>query len=81
MGAEAAVGVGTVLFLSGSSTESWEWLDRAITGASGSEPWYDAARCNGSLPLLLGGQASEALGLFGDLADRAAMVPARVPMP
>jgi ATP/maltotriose-dependent transcriptional regulator MalT len=74
VGAEAAVGVGTVLFLSGSFTESCDWLSRAVSGAVGSEPWYDAARCNAAMPMALSGRAYQALRLFGDLPERAAMV-------
>ena len=52
------------------------WLDRALGSGTGSEPWYDAARCIRSFAFLLSGDVGRALGLFGDLPVRSAMVPA-----
>jgi len=75
-GAEAAVGLGTLLGMSGSFTEASRWLDRALARASGSEHWFDAARSMRAIPLTLAGAGSKALGLFGDMPERAAMVPA-----
>jgi tetratricopeptide (TPR) repeat protein len=74
VGAEAANALGLLLFLSGSFSEGQMWLDRALDGASGNEPWYDAARFNAALPITLSGEAGRALALFGDLPQRAAMV-------
>jgi DNA-binding CsgD family transcriptional regulator len=74
-GAEAALGLGILLGISGSLAESTTWLDRALDSATGSEPWYDAARSMRAIPFALGGQVDKALSLFGDLPDRAAMVP------
>jgi len=74
-GAEAALGLGTLLWISGSFTESAIWLDRALGGAIGCEPWYDAARGLRAVPLTLAGEGARALRLFRDLPDRAAMVP------
>ncbi len=75
-GAEAAIGLGMLFGISGSFTESTMWLDRALDGAAGSEPWYDTARGMRAIPFTLSGQGGKALGLFGDLPERAAMVPA-----
>ncbi len=75
-GVEAAIGLGMLFGISGSFTESTMWLDRALGTAAGSEPWYDAARSMRAIPLTLGGQGDKALSLFGDLPERAAMVPA-----
>ncbi|HTS98755.1 MAG TPA: LuxR C-terminal-related transcriptional regulator, partial [Streptosporangiaceae bacterium] len=74
-GAEAALGLGILLGISGSFTESTMWLDRALEGATGSEPWYDAARSMRAIPLTLSGDGATALRLFRDLPERAAMVP------
>ena len=75
-GAEAAVGLGMLFGVSGSFTESTMWLDRALSSADGSEPWYDAARSVRAVPFALTGETDKALSLFGDLPERAAMVPA-----
>jgi DNA-binding CsgD family transcriptional regulator len=74
-GAEAALGLGTLLAISGSFTESTMWLDRALSSAAGSEPWYDAARSMLAVPLTLSGEGPKALSLFRDLPERAPMVP------
>ena len=74
-GAEAALGLGMLFGISGSFTESTMWLDRALGGATGSEPWYDAARSMRAIPFTLSGQGDKALSLFRDLPERAAMVP------
>ena len=73
---EAALGLGMLLKMSGAHTEAAIWLDRALGSGTGSEPWYDAARCIRSFAFLLGGDVSRALGLFSDLPRRPAMVPA-----
>ena len=73
--AEAALGLGIVLGISGSFSESARWLDRALAGASGCEPQFNAARGMRAVLLALSGAASTALDLFGDLPQRAAMVP------
>jgi len=75
-GAEAAIGLGMLFGISGSFTESTMWLDRALGTATGSEAWYDTARGVRAIPFTLGGQGDKALRLFGDLPERAAMVPA-----
>ena len=75
-GAEAAIGLGMLFGISGSFTDSTVWLDRALGSATGSEAWYDTARGLRAIPFTLGGQGDRALGLFGDLPERAAMVPA-----
>jgi len=74
-GAEAALGLGMLFGISGSFTDSTMWLDRALSSADGSEPWYDAARSMRAVPFALSGQADKALSLFRDLPERAAMVP------
>jgi DNA-binding CsgD family transcriptional regulator len=75
-GAEAAVGLGMLFGISGSFSDSSVWLDRALDSATGSEAWYDTARGIRAIPFTLGGQGDKALSLFGDLPERAAMVPA-----
>ena len=74
-GAEAAFGLGILLGISGRFTESSIWLNRALASASGNEPWLGTGK--GMLAVLdtLSGAAGKALGLFGDLPQRAAMVP------
>ena len=74
-GAEAAIGLGMLFGISGSFTDSTAWLDRALDSATGSEPWYDTARGIRAIPLTLGGHGGEALSLFSDLPERAAMAP------
>jgi DNA-binding CsgD family transcriptional regulator len=74
-GAEAALGLGTLLAISGSFTESEMWLDRALDPVTGSEPWYDAARGMRATFMTLSGEGGKALALFRDLPRRAAMVP------
>jgi DNA-binding NarL/FixJ family response regulator len=74
-GAEAALGLGMLFGVSGSFTESTMWLDRALSGAVGNEPWYDAVRSIRAIPFALSGETGKALGLFRDLPERAAMVP------
>jgi DNA-binding CsgD family transcriptional regulator len=73
---EAALGLGMLLQMSGTHIEAATWLDRALDTGTGSEPWYDAARCIRSFVFALGGDIGRALGLFGDLPERPAMVPA-----
>lgn len=75
-GSEAALWLGHLLAMAGSFTESRLWLDRALDSDSGDVPWYDAAGCIRCLGFVLSGDVSQALGLFGDLPSRAAMVPA-----
>jgi DNA-binding CsgD family transcriptional regulator len=75
-GAEAALGLGILLGISGSLAESAVWLDRALSHATGVEPWYDAARSMRAMSFTLGGESGKALSLFHDLPDRAAMAPA-----
>jgi DNA-binding CsgD family transcriptional regulator/tetratricopeptide (TPR) repeat protein len=75
VGGEAAVGLGMLLKMSGSHAEAAVWLDRALGCGTGSEPWYDAARCIRSFAFVLSGEADRALGLFGDLPERPGMVP------
>jgi DNA-binding CsgD family transcriptional regulator/tetratricopeptide (TPR) repeat protein len=74
-GTEAALGLGMLFGISGPFTESTMWLDRALGGATGSEPWYDAARGMRAVPFTLSGDSDKALSLFRDLPERAAMVP------
>ena len=74
-GAEAALGLGMLFGISGSFTESTVWLDRALGSATGSEPWYDAARSMRAVPFTLSGEGDKALSLFRDLPERPAMVP------
>ena len=74
-GAEAALGLGMLFGISGSFTDSTMWLDRALSSADGSEPWYDAARSMRAVPFALGGELDKALSLFRDLPERAALVP------
>jgi len=74
-GAEAALGLGMLFGVSGSFTESTMWLDRALSTADGSEPWYDAARSMRAIPFTLSGEPDKALSLFRDLPERAALVP------
>jgi len=74
-GAEAALGLGILLGISGSFAEATTWLDRALATATGSEPWFDAARSMRAVPLTLSGAGDQALDLFRDLPARAAMVP------
>jgi DNA-binding CsgD family transcriptional regulator len=73
--AEAALGLGVLLGISGSFAESASWLDRALAIASGTEPRFNAARGMRALLLALSGRAGTALDLFRDLPQRAAMVP------
>jgi len=73
--AEAALGLGVLLGISGSFTESASWLDRALATATGTEPRFNAARGMRALLLVLSGRGSTALELFCDLPKRAAMVP------
>jgi DNA-binding CsgD family transcriptional regulator len=74
-GAEAALGLGILLGISGSVAESTMWLERALGSAAGGEPWYDAARSMRAIPFALSGDVGKALSLFSDLPERAAMVP------
>ena len=76
VGGEAALGLGMLLKMSGAHAEAASWLDRALDTGTGSEPWYDAARCIRSLSFALSGDVGRALGLFDDLPGRSAMVPA-----
>ena len=76
VGGEAALGLGMLFKMSGEHAEAAVWLDRALGSGTGSEPWYDAARCIRSFAFLLSGDIGRALGLFGDLPARPAMVPA-----
>jgi len=76
VGGEAALGLGMLLEMSGAHAEAAEWLDRALGSGTGGEPWYDAARSIRSFALVLSGETGRALGLFGDLPVRSAMVPA-----
>jgi len=75
-GGEAALGLGTLLKMSGSYREATGWLDRALATGTDGEPWYDAARCVRSLAFALAGEVDRAFGLFRDLPERPAMVPA-----
>jgi DNA-binding CsgD family transcriptional regulator len=74
-GGEAAVWLGQLLGMCGSFTESGLWLGRALGSRSGSEPWYDAARCLRCIDLAFRGDVSRALDVLGDLPGRAVMVP------
>jgi len=74
-GAEAAFGLGILLGISGGFTESDTWLNRAVASASGNELWLGTARGMLAVLLTLSGAAGKALDLFGDLPQRAAMVP------
>ncbi len=74
-GQDAAIGLGMLLGMSGSFTASTMWLDRALESATGSEPWYETVRGTRAMQLTLSGQGDRALSLFGDLPERAAMVP------
>ena len=76
VGGEAALGLGMLFKMSGAHAEAAVWLDRALGSGTGSEPWYDAARCIRSFAFMLGGEVGRALGLFGDLPARSAMVAA-----
>ena len=76
VGGEAALGLGMLFKMSGAHTEAVVWLDRTLGSGTGREPWYDAARCIRSFAFLLSGDVGLALGLFGDLPARSAMVPA-----
>jgi DNA-binding CsgD family transcriptional regulator len=76
VGGEAALGLGMLLKMSGADAEAAAWLDRALGSGTGSEPWYDAARCARSFAFVLSGDVGRALALFGDLPARSAMVPA-----
>ncbi len=76
VGGEAALGLGMLLKMSGAHAEAAMWLDHALGSGTGSEPWYDAARCIRSFSFVLTGDVGRALGLFGDLPARPAMVPA-----
>ena len=76
VGGEAALGLGMLLKMSGAHAEAAVWLDRALGSGTGREPWYDAARCIRSFAFVLTGDVGRALGLFGDLPARSAMVPA-----
>ena len=73
---EAALGLGTLLAMAGSFREATVWLDRALAGGDGSEPWYDAACCVRSFMFALAGDIALALALFLDLPPAAALVPA-----
>ncbi len=75
-GGEAALWLGQLLGISGSFTEGEMWLDRSLGSGTGSEPWYDAARCVRSFAFALSGDNSQALALFSDLPGPAADVPA-----
>ncbi len=76
VGGEAALGLGMLFKMSGAHAEAAVWLDRALGRGTGREPWYDAARCARSFAFVLSGDVGRALGLFGDLPARSAMVPA-----
>ncbi len=76
VGGQAALGLGMLFKMSGAHAEAAVWLDRALGRGTGSEPWYDAARCARSFAFVLSGDVGRALGLFGDLPVRSAMVPA-----
>jgi DNA-binding CsgD family transcriptional regulator len=75
-GGQAALWLGQLLGMSGSFTEGELWLDRALGSGTGSEPWYDAARCIRSFAFALSGDTSQALALFRDLPGPPARVPA-----
>ncbi len=72
---EAAVGLGQVLGITGAVTEAEMWLDRALSIGTGSELWYDAARCIRSFAYALSGEEAKSQALFADLAEPAASVP------
>src|SRR5215469_1541984 len=74
-GAEAAFGLGILLGISGHFSESTIWLNRALASASGNEQWLGTGRGMLAVLVTLSGAADQALGLFGDLPLRAAMVP------
>ena len=76
VGGEAALGLGMLFKMSGAHAEAAVWLDRALSRGTGCEPWYDAARCARSFAFVLSGDVGRALGLFADLPERSAMVPA-----
>jgi DNA-binding CsgD family transcriptional regulator len=73
--AEAASGLGILLGISGSFTESSIWLDRALASTSGTEARFNAARGMRAVLLTLSGAGGTALDLFRDLPQRAALVP------
>ncbi len=75
VGGEAALGLGMLFKMSGAHGEAAVWLDRALGSGTGGEPWYDAARCARSFAFVLSGDVGRALGLFGGLPARSAMVP------
>jgi len=75
-GGQAALWLGQLLGMSGAFGEGAMWLDRALGSGTGSEPWYDAARCIRSFAFALSGDTVHALGLFRDLPGPAASVPA-----
>jgi DNA-binding CsgD family transcriptional regulator len=74
VGGEAALGLGMLFKMSGAHAEAAVWLDRALGSGTGSEPWYDGARCIRSFAFVLSGDTGRALSLFGDLPARPAMV-------
>jgi len=74
-GAEAAFGLGILLGISGHFTESTVWLNRALASASGNEPWLGTGRGMLAVLVTLSGAPGKALGLLGNLPQRAAMVP------
>jgi DNA-binding CsgD family transcriptional regulator len=74
-GQDAAIGLGMLFGMSGSFTASAMWLDRALEGATGSEPWYETVRGMRAMQFTLSGRGDKALGLFDDLPERAGMVP------
>ena len=59
VGGEAALGLGMLLKMSGEHAGAAAWLDRALGSGTGSEPWYDAARCIRSFAFVLGGDVGE----------------------
>jgi len=75
-GAEAALALGILCGISGSLAEATTWLDRALSKGTGTEPWHDPARSMRAIPYALSGRAGQALELFRDLPERAAMVAA-----
>jgi DNA-binding CsgD family transcriptional regulator len=75
-GGEAALWLGQLLGMSGAFADGEMWLDRALGSGTGSEPWYDAARCIRSFAFALRGDTGQAFGLFRDLPGPAASVPA-----
>jgi len=50
VGGEAALGLGMLFKMSGAHAEAAVWLDRALGRGTGSEPWYDVARCACEVP-------------------------------